>query len=143
MAFADCTPVKAFFILTFLLGKDFKLIFLSLFYEVNMSDDLLNFFMKVLAIVIYLALGAFVSWIFFNIKRRDLFGGYIGGLVVGVIGALIGGFILDKLFLDITIKVLNFLVYDTGVNIIAGLIGGYIAVYIMNRLGHNKERKKY
>ncbi len=49
----------------------------------------------------------------------------------------------DKLFLDITIKVLSFLVYDTGVNIIAGLIGGYAAVYIMNRLGHNKERKKY
>jgi uncharacterized membrane protein YeaQ/YmgE (transglycosylase-associated protein family) len=108
-----------------------------------MPDDVLNFLMKILAIAIYLALGAFVSWVFFTIKRRDLFGGYIGGLVVGVIGALIGGVILDKLFLDITIKVLNFLVYDTGVNIIAGLIGGYIAVYIMNRLGHNKERKKY
>lgn len=108
-----------------------------------MSDDLSSFLMKLLAIVIYLALGAFVSWIFYNIKRRDLFGGYIGGLVVGVIGALIGGFILDKLFLDIAVKVLSFLVYDTGVNIIAGLIGGFIAVYIMNRLGHNKERKKY
>ena len=108
-----------------------------------MSDDVLNILMKILAIAIYLALGALVSWIFFTIKRKDLFGGYIGGLVVGVIGALIGGFILDKLFLDITIKILNFLVYDTGVNIIAGLIGGYIAVYIMNRLGHNKERKKY
>lgn len=108
-----------------------------------MSDDLSSFLMKLLAIVIYLSLGAFVSWIFYNIKRRDLFGGYIGGLVVGVIGALIGGFILDKLFLDIAVKVLSFLVYDTGVNIIAGLIGGFIAVYIMNRLGHNKERKKY
>jgi uncharacterized membrane protein YeaQ/YmgE (transglycosylase-associated protein family) len=108
-----------------------------------MSDDVLNFLMKILAIAIYLALGAFVSWIFFTIKRRDLFGGYIGGLVVGVIGALIGGFILDKLFLDIAKVVLDFLVYRTGVNIIAGLIGGYITLYIMNRLGHNKERKKY
>ncbi len=108
-----------------------------------MSDEVLNFLMKLLAILIYLALGASVSWIFYYFKRRDLFGGYIGGLVVGVVGALIGGFILDKLFLEITIKVLNFLVYTTGVNIIAGLIGGYIAVYIMNRLGHNKERKKY
>jgi uncharacterized membrane protein YeaQ/YmgE (transglycosylase-associated protein family) len=108
-----------------------------------MSDEVLNFLMKLLAISIYLALGALVSWIFYYIKRRDLFGGYIGGLVVGVIGALIGGFILDKLFLEITIKILNFLVYTTGVNIIAGLIGGFIAVYIMNRLGHDKERKKY
>ena len=108
-----------------------------------MSDGVMDFLMKLLAIAIYLALGAFVSWIFYNIKRRELFGGYIGGLAVGVIGALIGGFILDKLFLDIAIKVLNFLVYETGVNIIAGLVGGYIAVYIMNRLGHNKERKRY
>ncbi len=108
-----------------------------------MSDEVLNFMMKLLAIAIYLLLGILVSWIFYYIKKRDLFGGYIGGLVVGVIGALIGGFILDKIFLDISIKVLNFFVYETGVNIIAGLIGGYIAVYIMNRLGHNKERKKY
>lgn len=108
-----------------------------------MSEEILGFLMKLLAIAIYLGLGAFISWIFYYIKKRDLFGGYVGGLVVGVIGALIGGFVLDKLFLDIAIKVLSFLVYETGVNIIAGLIGGYIAVYIMNRLGHNKERKKY
>ncbi len=108
-----------------------------------MSDEILNFLMKLLAIAIYLVLGALISWIFYYIKKRDLFGGYVGGLVVGVIGALIGGFVLDKLFLDLAIKALSFLVYETGVNIIAGLIGGYIAVYIMNRLGHNKERKKY
>lgn len=108
-----------------------------------MSDELLDFLMKLLAIAIYLAIGAFVSWIFYILKRRDLFGGYIGGFAVGIVGALIGGFILDKLFLDIAIKILSFLVYDSGVNIIASLIGAYIAVYIMNRLGHNKERKKY
>jgi len=34
-------------------------------------------------------------------------------------------------------------VYDTGVNIIAAFIGGYVAVYIMNKLNHNKERKRY
>ena len=108
-----------------------------------MSDDLLSFLMKLLAIAIYLAIGALVSWIFYFLKRRDLFGGYIGGFAVGIVGALIGGFILDKLFLDIAIRILSFLVYDSGVNIIAGIIGAYIAVYIMNRLGHNKERKKY
>jgi uncharacterized membrane protein YeaQ/YmgE (transglycosylase-associated protein family) len=108
-----------------------------------MSDELSGFLMNIMAIAIYLGLGAFVSWVYYKIKRRDLFGGYIGGWVVGVIGALIGGFILDKLFLDISIKILKFLVYDTRVNIIAGLIGGFIAVYIMNRLNHNKERKKY
>lgn len=106
-------------------------------------DVLLNFLMKLLAIAIYIAMGALVSWIFYNLKRRDLFGGFIGGMVIGVIGALIGGFILDKLLLDITIKILRFLVYDTGVNIIAAFIGGYAAVYVMNKLNHDKERKRY
>ncbi|MCX8124832.1 MAG: hypothetical protein N3F66_11830 [Spirochaetes bacterium] len=106
-------------------------------------DALLSFLMKLLAIVIYIAMGALVSWIFYSLKRRDLFGGFIGGMVIGVIGALIGGFILDKLLLDITIKILRFLVYDTGVNIIAAFIGGYAAVYIMNKLNHDKERKRY
>ena len=108
-----------------------------------MSEELISFLMKFLAVAIYLGLGALVSWILYYLKRRDLFGGFIGGMVVGVIGALIGGFILDKLLLDITINVLSFLVYESGVNIIAGFIGGYIAVYIMNRLTHDKERKKY
>lgn len=106
-------------------------------------DAVLSFLMKLLAIAIYIAMGALVSWIFYSLKRRDLFGGFIGGMVIGVIGALIGGFILDKLLLDITIKILRFLVYDTGVNIIAAFIGGYAAVYIMNKLNHDKERKRY
>lgn len=106
-------------------------------------DVLVSFLMKLLAIAIYIAMGALVSWIFYNLKRRDLFGGFIGGMVIGVIGALIGGFILDKLLLDITIKILRFLVYDTGVNIIAAFIGGYAAVYVMNMLNHDKERKRY
>jgi uncharacterized membrane protein YeaQ/YmgE (transglycosylase-associated protein family) len=108
-----------------------------------MSDEVISFFMKLLAIALYIGLGAIAAWIYYYLKRRDLLGGYIGGLVVGVIGALIGGFILDRLLLNITIKILSFLVYTTGVNIIAGFIGGYIALYIMNRLNHNKERKKY
>ncbi len=108
-----------------------------------MSEELQSFFMKILAIIIYLGLGAIVSWIYYYVKKRDLFGGFIGGLVVGVIGALIGGFILDRLLLDIAIRVLRFLAIDAGVNIITGLIGAYAAVYIMNRLNHDRERKKY
>ncbi|RJP25445.1 MAG: hypothetical protein C4529_00805 [Deltaproteobacteria bacterium] len=95
------------------------------------------------SIFIILVIGAAVAWIFYYYKMRDLFGGYIGGFVVGVMGALIGAFILDKFLYDITVKILSFLARDAGVNIIAGFVGGYIAVFIMNRLNHNKERKKY
>ncbi|PKL37263.1 MAG: hypothetical protein CVV44_16650 [Spirochaetae bacterium HGW-Spirochaetae-1] len=95
------------------------------------------------AIAIILAIGAAVAFIFYNVRKRDLFGGYIGGLVVGVIGALVGGFLLDYLFYDIMVQLLEFFSRGAGVNVIAGFIGAYAALYIMNRLNHNKERKKY
>lgn len=108
-----------------------------------MSDELIFFLKKMLVLVIILGIGAIVSWIFYYIKKRDLFGGFVGGMVVGVLGALIGAFVLDALLLDITKKVLHFLVEEAGVDIIAGFIGAYVAVYIMNRLNHDKARKKY
>src|SRR4030043_80276 len=103
-----------------------------------MSDELRSFLLTIKAITIYISLGALVSFIFYNLKKRDLFAGYIGGLVVGVIGALIGGYILDKIFYDLSVKILEFLSRGAGVNIIAGFVGAYVALYIMNRLNHNK-----
>ena len=108
-----------------------------------MSEGLRGFLLVVKAIIIYIGLGALVAFIFYNLKRRDLFGGYIGGLVIGVIGALIGGLILDRLFYDIFVVILDFLSMGAGVNIIAGFIGAYFAVYIMNKLNHDRERKKF
>lgn len=108
-----------------------------------MSDALRSFLQNMLVFAIILGIGAVVSIIFYYFKKRDLIGGFLGGMVVGVIGAIIGAFILDALLLDITKKVLHFLVEEAGVNIIAGFIGAYFAVYIMNRLNHDKERKKY
>jgi uncharacterized membrane protein YeaQ/YmgE (transglycosylase-associated protein family) len=108
-----------------------------------MSPEIRSFLLMMKAIAIILAIGAAVAFIFYNVRKRDLFGGYIGGLVVGVIGALVGGFLLDYLFYDIMVQLLEFFSRGAGVNVIAGFIGAYAALYIMNRLNHNKERKKY
>ncbi len=108
-----------------------------------MSEGVLGFLRVVKAVVLYVGLGAIVAFIFYNLKKRDLFGGYIGGLVVGVIGALIGGLVLDTLFYDKIVTLLEFLSRGAGINLIAGFIGAYIALYIMNKLNHNRERKKY
>ena len=101
-----------------------------------MERDILNI---AKAIGIFLLVGALVSFIYYTIRRRELFGGYIGGLTIGFIGALIGGLVLDNALLI----AMDFLARDIGVNVIAGFIGAYGAVYIMNRLGHDKIRKKY
>ena len=108
-----------------------------------MVDALREILNTLKAIAIFVAIGALLSYIFYFLKRRDLFGGFIGGMAVGVVGALIGGFILDYLLYDITKEVLEFLSRGAGVDIIAGFLGGYGALYIMNRLNHDKERKKY
>ena len=103
------------------------------------SEGALSFFRVVKAIILYIGLGALVAFIFYNIRKRDLFGGYIGGLVVGVIGAVICGLVLDNQI----VTILNFLSTGVGVNLIAGFLGAYAALYVMNRLNHNRERKKY
>ena len=108
-----------------------------------MSEGVLGFLRVVKAIVLYIGLGASVAFIFYHFKKKDLFGGYIGGLVVGVIGALIGGLVLDNLFYDKIVTILDFLSRGAGVNLIAGFLGAYAALYIMNKLNHNRERKKY
>jgi len=108
-----------------------------------MSPEIKSFLNILKVIFIILVLGASVASIFYHMKRRELFGGYIGGFVVGVIGALIGGFILDRLFYDLSVQILKFLAEGAGFNIIAGFFGAFLALYIMNRLNHDKERKKY
>lgn len=108
-----------------------------------MAENLLQFLKFLGVIAIYLGLGAIVSLIFYNVKKRDLFGGYIGGFVVGVIGAIIGGFVLDSLFRTYIEAIILFLWQVTGANVILGFVGAYAAVYIMNRLNHDRERKKY
>ena len=105
--------------------------------------DLHSFLRVVIATVLYIGLGVLVAFIFYNLKKRDLFGGYIGGLVVGVIGAIIGDLVLHTLFYDKFVTILRFLSEGAGVDLIAGFIGAYAALYVMNRLNHNRERKKY
>ncbi len=104
-----------------------------------MSPEFMDFIQAVVAILIVIALGAFVSFIFYSIKRRDLFGGYIGGFVIGIIGALIGGYVLN----NVTLFILDFLAKNEYVNVISGFIGAYAALFIMNKLNHDKERKKF
>jgi len=95
-------------------------------------------------LIIILGIGAIMSWVYYSFMRRDLFGGFVGGMVVAVVGALIGVYLLDPLLQVYIEKLLKFLVYNrSNIDIIAGFLGAWIALYVMNRLNHDKTRKKY
>ncbi len=98
---------------------------------------------QLISIIVLVVLGAFISWIYYNLRKKDLFGGFIGGMVVGVIGAIVGAFLIDKLYTDYISVALKLINDIAGINIIAGLLGAFLAVFIMNKLNHDKDRKKY
>ena len=87
-------------------------------------------------------LGAFLGWIFFYFKRRDLLGGYIGGTVVGILGSVLGVYFISKPA-KLIITFLQNGLFITNVDILAGLSGGYLALYVYNRINHDRARKDY
>lgn len=107
-----------------------------------MSTKLIELLTNLIPFAIILGIGIVVSWIFYYIRKRDIFGGFVGGTVIAILGALLGIY-TDKFILDYVIKILQYLVYQFNVNIIAGFIGAYIAVYITNKLNHDKKRDRF
>ncbi|MFW5807630.1 MAG: hypothetical protein ACOCWH_01105 [Spirochaetota bacterium] len=107
-----------------------------------MSTKLLELLTSLIPFAVILFIGLIVSWIFYFIRKRDIFGGFVGGTVIAILGALLGIY-ADKFILDYVIKALQFLVYHFNVNIIASFIGAYIAVYITNKLNHDKKRDRF
>ncbi|MDH5719680.1 MAG: hypothetical protein OEZ13_03570 [Spirochaetia bacterium] len=100
---------------------------------------------EILSIIIdvgvYLILGGILSWLFYSWKRKDLLGGFIGGLVVGIFGSILGALLLHrplKYSIDFLQKGLG-----SNVDILAAIFGGYIALYIFNKINHDKQRQDY
>jgi len=106
-------------------------------------EKFLDFLLLLVPYAVTLIIGGIISWVFYYLKKRDIFGGYIGGVVIAFLGALLGGFGLDFLVEPIRI-VLEVLVYNQmKVNFIGGFLGAFLALYIMCKLNHDKVRKKF
>jgi len=95
-------------------------------------------------ILFFGGISALFAWYFFVYLRKDLLGGFWGAVFVAGIGALI----LFATFQTIIREVIMWLmsprigtVQLSNVNLIAISIGAYLALYIMNQINHNKERR--
>jgi len=92
--------------------------------------------------IVYLILGAGVSWFYFYFKRLDLIGGFIGGFIVALIGGILGTFILQKP-LNVVIDFLQNGLKFSNVNLIAAIIGAVLAIWLFSQLNQGRIRKEY
>jgi len=99
--------------------------------------------MKIITdIIVYILLGALLSWFFYYYKYKDLIGGFTGGTIVGLLGSVLGVLLLHRPIMAI----LDFLkngMYISNVDLFTGILSGYFALYVYNKINHDKPRKDY
>ncbi|GBF50145.1 hypothetical protein LPTSP4_16690 [Leptospira ryugenii] len=95
-------------------------------------------------ILFFFLASAACAYYFYYYKRRDLLGKFWGSTLVAGIGALIVFATLQTYIRDIIMWLMSPKIGSTqlsNVNLVAIFLGGFIALYIMNRINHNKERR--
>ncbi len=78
-----------------------------------------------MGIISWIILGALSGWIVSIIVKTNAKQGFLGNVAVGVIGALLGGFLGSRLF-DVDVSGLNFK------SILVAVVGGLVFVAIWN-----------
>ena len=81
-----------------------------------------------MSIIIWLIVGGFVGWIASLIMRTDAQQGIVLNIVVGIIGALLGGFLLAPLFGTGTINQGDFSLSG----LLVSLLGAIVLLAIVN-----------
>ncbi|MBE7438635.1 MAG: hypothetical protein HS115_09305 [Spirochaetales bacterium] len=99
----------------------------------------------VLDLLVYAGIGLFAAWYFYSYKRKDLLGGFWGGMVVGFIGAVIISWFAswNAWFIQLVDWLMKPKFGETllvRVNLIASLAGAFLLLYVFNRINHNKDR---
>ncbi len=79
------------------------------------------------------------SFFYFYLKKEIPFG-FLGGFVFSLLGSILGVYLLGEVLKHTIIFLMNKI---GNVNIIAGLIGAYIFMYIYNKINHDKQKKVY
>jgi uncharacterized membrane protein YeaQ/YmgE (transglycosylase-associated protein family) len=95
-------------------------------------------------IIFFIAVSAVVAWYYYFYLKKDLLGKFWGAILVASIGALIIFAILQNILRDVIMWLMSPKIGSTqlsNVNLIAVFIGAYLALFIMNRINHDRERR--
>jgi uncharacterized membrane protein YeaQ/YmgE (transglycosylase-associated protein family) len=89
-----------------------------------------------MSIIIWLIVGGFVGWLASLIMRTDAQQGIVLNIVVGIIGALLGGFLLAPLFGTGTINQGDFSLSG----LLVSLLGAVVLLAIVNLIRRGTTR---
>ncbi len=96
------------------------------------------FFKFIIKYAVLVAIAAAVSWYFYYFRRKDIFGKFAGGMVVAILGAIIFDLIFTLHFMK---EILDFLTTRTYVHIPGAFLGGFLALYVLNKINHDQDRR--
>ena len=99
---------------------------------------------KIVDLLFLFGISTFFAWLYYSYMRKDLLGKFWGATMVAAVGALIVFAILQNVIREIIVWLMSPKIGSvplSNVNLIAISLGAYLALYIMNRINHNKERR--
>jgi len=94
----------------------------------------MDFWGTVLAILIMVVVGTLCGLFFVKGLKKPMLGHLVGGIIIGIIGAVLGGFFLDKL--NFIFKWL--LENPLHVNFFAAFAGALLFVWVFSRISHQE-----
>ena len=82
----------------------------------------------VIAIISLIVIGIASGLIYYLVFKMKMYGGLLGAIIIGSVGAIIGGFILDSLISGWDILAKN----PLNINFIASLAGAFFLLWIFS-----------
>jgi len=99
-----------------------------------------------LDLLVYFLTGVVISWYYYSVKGKALPGGFWGGTVIGIIGAVILTWLFGTWFIELLSWLMNpKQIYEDvylRVNLIAAILGALLFVATLNRINHDQDRKR-
>lgn len=95
-------------------------------------------------VIFFCGISALFAWYYYSFLKKDILGKFWGAALVAGLGALIIFSTMQTVIREVIIWLMSPRIGTmqlSNVNLIAISIGAYLALYIMNQINHNKERR--
>lgn len=85
--------------------------------------------------IILVAVGAFTGFFYVKVLKKQVLGNVWGAIIIGIVGGVLGGFLLSKVFPQLIFLMDNKL----NVDFIATITGALLLVWIFHKITKHQE----